>query len=91
MKLLLTGARIIDPAQNIDSRMDIFLEDGKIAKTGTNLSKSIKSKNSEAITIALDGMILVPGLIDMHTHLREPGFEYKETICLLYTSDAADE
>ncbi|MEN6432016.1 MAG: dihydroorotase [Smithella sp.] len=80
MKLLLTGARIIDPAQNIDSRMDIFLEDGKIAKTGTNLSKSIKSKNSEAITIALDGMILVPGLIDMHTHLREPGFEYKETI-----------
>jgi len=80
MKLLLTGARIIDPAQNIDSRMDIFLEDGKIAKTGTNLSRSIKSKNSEAITIALDGMILVPGLIDMHTHLREPGFEYKETI-----------
>lgn len=80
MKLLLTGARIIDPAQNIDSRMDIFLEDGKIAKTGINLSKSIKSKNSEAITIALDGMILVPGLIDMHTHLREPGFEYKETI-----------
>jgi dihydroorotase len=60
--------------------MDIFLEDGKIAKTGINLSKSIKSKNSEAITIALDGMILVPGLIDMHTHLREPGFEYKETI-----------
>ncbi|MFZ2398927.1 MAG: dihydroorotase [Smithella sp.] len=80
MKLLLTGARIIDPAQNIDSRMDIFLEDGKIAKIGTNLSKSIKSKNSETITIALDGMILVPGLIDMHTHLREPGFEYKETI-----------
>jgi dihydroorotase len=80
MKLLLTGARIIDPAQNIDSRMDIFLEDGKIAKTGINLSKSIKPKNSEIITINLDGMILVPGLIDMHTHLREPGFEYKETI-----------
>jgi len=80
MKLLLTGARIIDPAQNIDSRMDIFLEDGKIAKTGINLSKSIKSKNSEIITIDLGGMILVPGLIDMHTHLREPGFEYKETI-----------
>ena len=80
MILLLTGARIIDPAQNIDSRMDIFLEDGKIAKTGINLSKSIKPKNSEIITIDLDGMILVPGLIDMHTHLREPGFEYKETI-----------
>jgi dihydroorotase len=82
MKLLLTGARIIDPAQNIDCRMDIFLEDGKIAKIGTNLSKSTKSKDAERITkiIDLTGMILVPGLIDMHTHLREPGFEYKETI-----------
>jgi len=82
MKLLLTGARIIDPSQNIDARMDIFLKDGKIAKIGTNLAKSIKSKDSEEITkiIDLTGMILVPGLIDMHTHLREPGFEYKETI-----------
>jgi len=82
MKLLLTGARIIDPAQKIDSRMDIFMEGGKIAKTGTDLSKSLKSKSSEKITkiIDLSGMILVPGLIDMHTHLREPGFEYKETI-----------
>jgi dihydroorotase len=82
MKLLLTGGRIIDPAQNIDSRLDIFLEDGKISKIGTNLSKSTKSKDSEKITkiIDLTGMIIVPGLIDMHTHLREPGFEYKETI-----------
>ena len=82
MKLLLTGARIIDPAQNIDSRTDIFLEEGKIAKIGTDLSKSSKSKSSEKITkiIDLTGMIVVPGLIDMHTHLREPGFEYKEII-----------
>jgi dihydroorotase len=82
MKLLLTGARIIDPAQNIDARMDIFLKDGKIARIGTNLAKSTKSKDSEEITKIIDlaGMILVPGLIDMHTHLREPGFEYKETI-----------
>ena len=82
MRLLLTGARVIDPAQNIDSRMDVFLEDGKISKIGENLSRSIKSKDSETITKIIDlaGMILVPGLIDMHTHLREPGFEYKETI-----------
>ncbi|MBN1470954.1 MAG: dihydroorotase [Syntrophaceae bacterium] len=82
MKLLLTGARIIDPAQKIDSRMDIFLEDGKISKMGTDISKSLKSKSSEKITKIIDlaGMILVPGLMDMHTHLREPGFEYKETI-----------
>jgi len=44
MKLLLTGARVIDPSQSIDSRLDIFLEDGKIAKVGTNLSKSTKRR-----------------------------------------------
>jgi dihydroorotase len=62
--------------------MDIFVEDGKIANIGADLSKSLKPKSSEKITkiIDLSGMILVPGLIDMHTHLREPGFEYKETI-----------
>jgi dihydroorotase len=82
MKLLLTGARVIDPAQKTDSRLDILIEDGKIAKTGTQLAKSTRSKDADNITkiIDLDGMILVPGLIDMHTHLREPGFEYKETI-----------
>ena len=82
MRLLLTGARVIDPAQNIDSRTDILLEEGKIAKIGENLSKTTKSKDPDKITkiIDLSGMILVPGLIDIHTHLREPGFEYKETI-----------
>lgn len=82
MKLLLTGARVIDPAHNIDSRMDIFIEEGKISKTGTNLSQASKSKGSDKITkiIDLTGMMVVPGLIDMHTHLREPGMEYKETI-----------
>ncbi len=82
MKLLLTGARVIDPAHKIDSRLDVFLENGKIARIGANLSKSTKSKDAEKITkiIDLSGMIVVPGLIDMHTHLREPGFEYKETV-----------
>jgi len=82
MKLLLTGARVIDPAQKIDSRLDVLLENGKIAKTGPHLAKSTRSKDTEKITelIDLEGMILVPGLIDMHTHLREPGYEYKETI-----------
>ena len=50
MKLLLTGARVIDPAQKIDSRLDVFLENGKIARVGTNLSKSTKSKDTEKIT-----------------------------------------
>jgi len=82
MKLLLTGARLIDPSQNLDARLDIFIEDGKIAKVGPNLSKTSKSKDPDKITkiVDLPGMIIVPGLVDMHTHLREPGYEYKETI-----------
>ncbi len=81
MKLLLKGARVIDPAQKIDSRMDILVEDGKIAAVGTDLIKSAKSSDPANLNILeLASMIVVPGLIDMHTHLREPGLEYKETI-----------
>lgn len=80
MKLLLTGARIIDPAQKIDAVSDILLEGGKIAQTGSDLLPAGKSKGSEIKIIELAGMILTPGLIDMHTHLREPGQEYKETV-----------
>lgn len=81
MKILLAGARIIDPAQKIDADMDVLLENGKIAKISSDLLKSVKSRDSEKVKIIeLAGMILTPGLIDMHTHLREPGFEYKETV-----------
>lgn len=78
MKLLLTGARIIDPAQKINSISDILLEGGKIAKIGADLLQPENSRDAEIIEVA--GMIVTPGLIDMHTHLREPGQEYKETI-----------
>lgn len=81
MKTILAGARLIDPAKKIDAQMDILLEEGKIAKINSGLLKSTKSKNAETVkVIDLAGMIVTPGLIDMHTHLREPGFEYKETI-----------
>ncbi len=46
MKILLTGARIIDPVQNIDADMDILLEDGKIVRIGTDILMSAKSKDS---------------------------------------------
>lgn len=78
MKLLLTGARIIDPAQKINGISDILLEGGKIAKIGADLLQPENSRDAEIVE--LDGMIVTPGLIDMHTHLREPGQEYKETI-----------
>ncbi len=81
MKLLLTGARVIDPSQKMDAAADVLLENGKIAKIAPELVKTLNSEFPGKIkTIDLSSMIIAPGLIDMHTHLREPGFEYKETI-----------
>ena len=83
MNLLLTGGRVIDPSQNLDEQMDILIEYGKIAEIGKNIHKTrINSRKSaeEIKIINVNGTIMVPGLIDMHTHLREPGFEYRETI-----------
>ena len=74
MKLLLTGGRVIDPANKINDKLDMLVEDGKISKIGKNL----KAEKAESLDVS--GKIIVPGLIDMHVHLREPGFEYKETI-----------
>ncbi len=75
MKLLIRGGKIIDPANELnEERLDILIADGKIIKIGHILS------DSNAMVIEADGYIVVPGLIDMHVHLREPGQEYKETI-----------
>lgn len=84
MRLLLWGARVIDPSQPIDEKTDILIENGRIVRTAKNIYKA-KTKteaDSPATVKVLDlrGKIVVPGLIDMHTHLREPGYEYKETI-----------
>ena len=81
MKLLLTGARVIDPSQKMDAVADVLLENGKITQIAPDLAKTLDSKSSGKLkTIDLSGGIVTPGLIDMHTHLREPGLEYKETI-----------
>ncbi len=73
MKILLKGGRIIDPESKRNEIADVLIESGKIKKTGKNLKT--KSK-----VINVKGKIVVPGLIDMHTHLREPGNESEETI-----------
>ncbi len=80
--LLLQGGRVIDPSQNLDGEADLLIENGKVAALGKGLvaGQGRKRGGKEAEVVDLRGMVLVPGLIDMHTHLREPGFEYKETI-----------
>lgn len=74
MKLLVKGGRVIDPANNISQITDVLAVDGKIAAVGPNLA----ADGAEIIDAA--GLLVLPGLIDMHVHLREPGFEAKETI-----------
>lgn len=84
MRLLLRGGRIIDPSQHIDEKMDLLIENGKIVKVAKNIYKAKTAAEDTASStlkiLDLRGKVVVPGLIDMHTHLREPGFEYKETI-----------
>jgi dihydroorotase len=74
---LIKGGRVIDPETGVDGVMDIHIENGKIAAVGNEKCKTQKPRTK---VIDASGKLVVPGLIDMHTHLREPGHEYKETI-----------
>src|SRR5574337_1749585 len=76
MNILIKNGHVIDPANNVDEKLDILVSGGKIAKLGR--TGSISANGGEAVDAS--GSLVVPGLIDMHVHLREPGFEYKETI-----------
>jgi len=72
--LLIKNGHLIDPACGVDGPMDILVEKGVVVKTGRKLTAQTKK------VIDARGMWVTPGLVDMHVHLREPGYEYKETI-----------
>lgn len=74
MKTIIKNGRLIDPSSKLDEISDILLENGKVARIGRNLEVSA----DEAIDAK--GMLVIPGLVDMHVHLRQPGREDKETI-----------
>ena len=74
MALLLKNAHVVDPAVELDGCVDVLVEGDKIAAVGENLTCDA------AEVIDLTGKYLVPGLVDMHVHLREPGFEAKGDI-----------
>ena len=78
--LLITNARVIDPASGTDAQMDVAVEGGRIAAIGKNLSASNFADSSNVRVVNACDKILAPGLIDPHVHLREPGQEHKETI-----------
>jgi len=76
VKVLIKGGRLVDPGQEIDAKLDILLSGNIIEK----IDKNIPEKGAGMKVIDAAGHIVAPGLIDVHTHLREPGYEYKETI-----------
>ncbi len=73
--ILIRGGRVIDPANGVDGIMDVLIEDGHISRVGEALKLPKGGELVEA-----EGRLVVPGLIDMHVHLREPGSEQEETI-----------
>src|SRR5438552_1255866 len=75
--LLLTGGRVIDPAQGFDAVADVLILDGKVAALGTNAAAQSPSTVER---LEAKGLVVCPGLIDIHVHLREPGQGAKETI-----------
>jgi dihydroorotase len=100
--MIIRNGRVIDPANKRDEVGDVYISNGKIVAS----KSEIRNPKSEIEEIEAKGLIVVPGLIDMHVHLREPGFSHKETIesgaraaaaggfttvaCMPNTSPAAD-
>jgi len=76
VKRLLKGGRVVDPAAGHDGELDVLMENGRVTAVGRDLPLS---DGAQVIQVPR-GFVIVPGLIDMHVHLREPGQEHKETI-----------
>ena len=74
-EVLIKGGHVVDPATGIDGCADIFIQDGKIKA----ISNTIQAGKNTRVIDATQKYV-IPGLIDCHVHLREPGLEYKETI-----------
>lgn len=73
-RLLLKGGRVVDPARGISDFLELLVENGRVAE----VSRKATAKDAE--TVDVSGLVVCPGFIDLHTHLREPGREDKETI-----------
>jgi dihydroorotase len=72
--MLIRGGRVVDPSQDLDRKFDLRIVDGTVAEIGEGL-------DDEGVEVVdAEGLIVAPGLIDLHVHLREPGGEHKETI-----------
>jgi dihydroorotase len=77
MDLCLRGGRVIDPGRGFDAEADVLIKDGVVARVGAGVAGGV---GREVRIVDVRGSWVVPGLIDLHCHLREPGQEYKEDI-----------
>ena len=80
MKLLIKHGRVVDPVSGTVSIQDLYIENGKVVQ----LEKDIRQEADQVIDA--EGLVVCPGLVDMHVHLRDPGLTYKEDI---FTGTAA--
>lgn len=81
LNLWIKNGHLLDPANQRDGIMDVYIRDGKIAGIGTLVQEpDIEKWQKEATVIDAEGKYVMPGFLDLHVHLREPGFEYKETV-----------
>ena len=82
--MVIRNGRVVDPANGIDAVQDVLIVDGAVAQIGPKLAAP-----KEATVVDATGKVVCPGFIDAHVHLREPGFEYKETVATGTRSAAA--
>jgi dihydroorotase len=75
MSLLIRNGRVVDPASSLDAVADVLITDGRIERVGRDLPVA-----AETTILDATGKLVCPGFIDIHVHLREPGYEYKETV-----------
>ncbi len=85
MSMVIRGGRVIDPSTKFDGVADLLIDAGKIAAIGPRVLEVARQRQGSPFhpplqVIDAHGLVVVPGLIDIHTHLREPGYEYKESI-----------
>ena len=81
-KIILQGGRLIDPETGLDETGDLVIEDGRVLALATaaegGAAEFLAEEDAEILDVT--GLLVTPGLIDMHAHLREPGDEEEETI-----------
>jgi dihydroorotase len=85
--LVILGGRLIDPARGVDQETDVVVENGLVSRIGRGAAAA--ASGPDVRVVSAKGCWVVPGLVDLHVHLREPGQEYKETIASGLKSAAA--